>query len=136
MALGLSSTLSFCVVVNVPFLTIQVWGRFTASHFRQSDGQTMDRKKSPLSQGLASLVLSRSTHCSANLTWCLDSLLHSVLQLPNARGQILQVFLQFDDPAGATHGHELIRQGLCRGGLVPHGRRLSQDCDNESASCA
>jgi hypothetical protein len=42
MALGLSSTLSFCVVVNVPFLTIQVWGRFTASHFRQSDGQTMN----------------------------------------------------------------------------------------------
>ena len=45
----------------------------------------------------------------------------------DARGQRLQVILQFDDPAGATHGHELVRQGLCRGSLVPRGRRLSQD---------
>jgi hypothetical protein len=76
MALGLSSTLNLCVVVNVPYHTFKLWGKFTASHFRQSDGQTMDRNKSPLSQGLVSLVSSRSTHCSANLTWCSDR--HSV----------------------------------------------------------
>ena len=45
----------------------------------------------------------------------------------NACVQLLQALIQFCDPAGATHGNELIRQQLCRGGLVPRGRRLSQD---------
>ena len=44
MALGFSSTLNLCVVVNAPYHTFKVWGKFRASHFRQSDGQTMDRK--------------------------------------------------------------------------------------------
>ena len=42
MALGLSSTLSFCVVVSVSLSYFQVGGKLTASHFRQSDGQTMN----------------------------------------------------------------------------------------------
>ena len=42
MALGLSSTLSFCVVVSVSLSYFQSGGKLTASHFRQSDGQTMN----------------------------------------------------------------------------------------------
>ena len=49
--------LNLCVVVNAPYHTFKVWGKFTASHFRQSVGQMIDRKNRFCLKSLSSPVV-------------------------------------------------------------------------------
>jgi len=66
MALGISSTLYLCVAVSIP-LILSKYGENLQPHIFS---KVIDRQYDSFKQGLASLVLSWSTPCSANLTWC------------------------------------------------------------------
>ena len=70
MALGLSSTLYLCVAASVPFHTFKLWGKFTASHFLQIDGQKMDRKIASVTRsGILGLILVNSLLCQLDLVF-------------------------------------------------------------------
>jgi hypothetical protein len=79
-ALSLSPALCFCVAVSVPFILSLVLDKVAASHFFQSDGQTMDRQINGNRIPFPAIYLLMSTHI--HKVWHPWSCLGQLLALP------------------------------------------------------